>query len=159
MAITNAQQSFNAQFTQQKDNVAIGAANDIVPSSAVSKVTTWANGDQSGEVNAFFRAEYAISASGSEVISLDAGLTDEFGAAFGFASIKGLSIINSSSSLDSVSYAITGDDFKGIIGINGGAQPLSQAIGITVSASDDLTITNGPGGTSTVQVIIAGVKA
>ncbi len=155
----------NMQWTEIKDGVALGEAQDNVPSTIANLVQAYTAGVGSGQVNAAYRIEQSIADAATYNLTISAALADELGGTFGFAEIKAILIKNLSTSVADVLFSIADsvsvkDEFAAMIPVNGGAIPLEGPDGYTITAAqnDILEFINQGGGVANIEIYLLGVK-
>ena len=164
MSITGNMQA-NCQWTEIKDGVALGEAQDQVPSTVASLIQAFANGTGSGEIDKAYRIAQTIASAATYTLTISgSNLTDEFGNTFGFATLKGIIIINKETGLAAVLFSIANggtDEFAALIPVGSGSMPLQSPTGYTVVAAtnDDLEFINQGGGDANIEIYLLGVKS
>ncbi len=154
----------NMRWTEIKDGVALGEAQDNVPSTVANLIQAFTAGTGTGQIDGAFRLAQTIAAAATFNLTISGvNLTDEFGATFGLATLKAIIIINKSTGLAAVQFSLDNaatDEFAALIPVGSGSMPLQSPTGyaIVAATNDVLKFVNQGGGDANVEIYLVGVK-
>ena len=155
----------NMRWTEIKDGVALGEAQDNVPSTVANLIQSFTAGTGTGQIDGAYRLAQTIAAAATFNLTISgSNLTDEFGNTFGFATLKAIIIINKSTSLAAVLFSLANgatDEYAAMIQVASGSMPIQSPTGYTIVAAtnDVLEFINQGGGDANIEIYLLGVKS
>lgn len=138
----------------------------------LAPVITLESGTGSGQADKLFMDERTLAASATENLDLDGGLTDAFGAALTFVTVKAIMVVAKASNTNDV--VIGGAASNGFVGPFGGTTPTvavkpgglallvapKTGWAVTASTGDILKMANSSSGTGVdYSIVIIGTSA